>query len=281
MLWNWYFRLTYRLAPAQYLRLAKLHYQKRNPRFLAEALAIFGAERWPLLLWVFGNQYLQRGGQDAFPRSRGFEHALLTDAAARDRCPGPIQMQVERWRQEGTAALEGLATPEGQIWLNKLVRPIRSRDDRLAGLLDRKDLMQEALLRLQEVSRTPWIQWPVVKRWPEAKHRATLTFARDLLARISARKYDSDTQGEREKVYLDEEIALPDSFDSRELEQVEDRDQVERLLAELPAKQREAAEVHLQAKQLEVSLEEMSRRLGRDPKRDRENFKAVQRRFRK
>ena len=53
------------------------------------------------------------------------------------------------------------------------------------------------------------------------------------------------------------------------------------LMQQLPEKQREAYQVQLQAIQEGVSLEEMSRRLGRNPQQDRENFKAIQRKFRK
>ncbi len=45
-------------------------------------------------------------------------------------------------------------------------------------------------------------------------------------------------------------------------------------MAQLPPKQREAAQIQLRAFQEDVTLEEMARQLDKDPKKTRENFKA-------
>ena len=158
--------------------------------------------------------------------------------------------------------------------------PTLFQDRRLAGILDPEDLAQEALLLVQEFMANPGVDWEVGENWPSESIQVSVPFARNVLARLAARKYGSDKQIERRTDYLQDD----DPQDLRAglaYEGVEQSMAIDELMEQLPPKQREAAEVQLRAFREGFSLEEMSRRLGKDPNRTRENFKAVQRRTKK
>ncbi len=280
MFWCWFIAMAYRRAPWAYLEIAKLPFKKHNPEFLENALPRFGENYWPLILWVMSRQYVRDGGLAKHPGSRGLENAILIDAAGRDQTPGLIRDQVESRRQNGQKAIESL-TGEKKQRLHQLIQPVLNRDKRLARRLDAEDLAQEALLRLQEFLVDPAARWSVGKQWPPDKYWPTEDFARNVLNRLTAQKYGTDKQIERMSFDAsDPELLACVDLDG-DYEAVESRMELEQLIASLPAKQREAAEVYLQALREGVSLEDMSRRSGRDPQRDRENFKAAQRRYKK
>jgi DNA-directed RNA polymerase specialized sigma24 family protein len=183
-------------------------------------------------------------------------------------------------RQNGYEAIESL-TGEQKQRLHHLVQPVLNRDKRLARRLDAEDLAQEALLRLQEYLGDPAVRWSVGKQWPADKYWPTEDFARDVLNRLTAQKYGTDKQIERMSFEASDPELLGHGSLHREYEAVESRMELEQLIAGLPAKQREAVAAKLMAVREGVPLEEMCRRLGRNPQKDLENFKAVKRRYKK
>jgi DNA-directed RNA polymerase specialized sigma24 family protein len=183
-------------------------------------------------------------------------------------------------RQNGQKAIESLTGEEKQR-LHQLVQPALNRDKRLARRLDAEDLAQETLLRLQEFLDDPAVRWSVGKQWLPDKYWPTEDFARDVVNRLTAQKYGTDKQIERMSFDAsDPELLGHGSLDG-EYEAVEFRMELELLIAGLPTKQREAVAAKLMAIREGVTLGEMCRRLGRNPDRDRENFKAVKRRYKK
>ena len=278
MFWCWFVAMAYRRAPWAYLEIAKVPFKKRNPEFLDHALSRLGENYWPLILWVMSRQYVRDGGLAKHPGSRGLENAILVDAAGRDQTPGPIRDQVEAMRQNGQKAIESLTGEEKQR-LHQLIQPVLNRDKRLARRLDAEDLAQETLLRLQEFLDDPAVRWSVGKQWLPDKYWPTEDFARDVVNRLTAQKYGTDKQIERMSFDAsDPELLGHGSLDG-EYEAVESRMELELLIAGLPTKQREAVAAKLMAIREGVTLGEMCRRLGRNPQKDLENFKAVKRRY--
>ena len=273
------FDLLYRLWPQGYLELAKQPYQKTNPTYLKQAFDRLDESLWPVILWSQAQKYVQEGGANAYPNSRGLEDAVFQDAATRHLTPGIIRDSLASFRQQGQTGLENLSTTEGTRKLEELIAPVLLRDHRLAGVLDREDLAQEARLRLQEVATDPTVEWEVGQDWAPGRIWPTKTFIRDVLGRLTARQYGTDRQIARVTDPIGEDADLADPRADRAFEETNSRMAVNDLLVKLPPKQREAVEIQLQALELGISLEEMSRRLGKDPKKIRENFKAVQRRF--
>ncbi len=280
-IWRWYVRFAYRFAPHSYLKVAKWPFRK-NPGFL-DGVSGLGEDRWPLVLWTLAQQYVRQGGLTTFPESKGLEDAILQDAALRHTTPGPIKSQVDALSQGVEEAIEALSPGPGEALkgpLRELVTPALFQDRRLAGILGPEDLAQEALLLVQEFMANPGVDWEVGENGSPESIQVSVPFARNVLARLAARKYGSDKQIERRTDYLQDDDP-PDSRTDLAYEGVDQRMAIDELMEKLPPKQREAAEVQLRAFREGFSLEEMSRRLGKDPNRTRENFKAVQRRTRK
>ena len=262
-----------------YLEIAKWAFRKQ---FLEEVSSRFGEESWPLVLWVRAQSYVRQGGIATCPNSKGLQDAILQDAALRHETPGPIRCQVLALSQNIESAMKVLAVgPEGELKgpMRELVLPTLDWDKRLAGILEPQDLAQEALLPLQEFLDDPAVAWDVGEKWPSERIQVSVRFARDVLARLAARKYGTDRQIERRADYIEgDEDTLPDTWAELAFEDVEQRMALNDLMEQLPPKQREAAEVQLRAFREGFSLEEMARRLGKDPKKTRENIKAAQRR---
>ena len=275
-------RALYRASPDKYLEVAKRHWQSSNNLLLVHLFERLPEEDWPLHLWIFGNQYLNNGGLKSYPDTSRYEDVILCDAAQRHLSPGPIQDQVERFKSKGVHTLEKLGSGEDKASLARRLEPIRFRDRRLASQLDVDDLLQEALMMLQEVIETPWADWDVGKRWSPERIQSNETFMKDVVQGLSAKKYGTNRKIER----IEADAVVDDSFvdpkAQEEFEQVELRMQqhseVEDLLESSPPKQREALETLLAAHRTETSLEEKSIQMGRDPKKVLENLKAARRR---
>ena len=289
MLLEMYLKISYRIAPTRYLEVGHRWYSKRNPGFMSDVSDGLPYDWWPLILFRLGRQYVEQGGRGTYPLEPKALDALLRHASEQRETAGPIRDSLVALR-----LLHDEAFREGNVetHLKRTLAPLLNRYPRLKGTLDLDDLVQEAVAASAEVAKDPAITWTAEKatpygqdavrevtlnvgnRWPTSDIRPTPAFIRRVTERLVSRKYGADRQLERgEKSTFDEP---PPSTDNS-LDAVEWRMVFDRLSLDLPPKQREVFEVKLRAEIEGVSLAEMSRKLGRNPKLDRENFKALQR----
>ena len=305
-------RFTYRVAPNYYLALARRWWIKSNPQFMIAVPmldAIVGGLPygwWPIILFREGKRYIAQGGRAAFPATKAFEDALLCHVVQQGNQPGPVRDSWAAMQMLHEAAFEGEGIPR----LKAMLEPLLEGNPRLAGMLDVDDLIQEAAAASAEVAQ-PWVDWGIGGKWSTTALRPTRAFLRRVTERLASRKYGADRNMERpgvkvpleptpEAIFADEgaEQAFGDSewrvlldqgmtvdlareamLDTMAPPEVKQQ-AVEVIKDTLLPKQREAVEVQHQAIIDGVSLEEKAQELGHNPKRVRNNVKAVQQRYR-
>ena len=290
MNWERLLAVLYERYPAMYFRLARLPWRKRNPQVLEYAVGSLklaaGDHALPLFLLASAHQYEARGGVRNWPESAGLEDALLRDVLTREDQVGPIGDAV-RWSQERwDTVAEWLGSENGFRAVAALVAPVLDMNPRLRGLLDVNDLVQEALLLAQEVRVDPGVIWDLGRPIHPSAVPFGHSLLRTVLGRLLPQRFRTNTRLARELISLEEsgDLAEAEDHDPAMLaEAAESRRETTRtvltVLASLPPRQREAAEISYRAMAAGVSLEEQARQEGKDPKKARENFKAVQRRF--
>jgi DNA-directed RNA polymerase specialized sigma24 family protein len=276
-----YLRLQYRWAPGRYLAEAYSHWEEENPKYMVDCSRALGELEallphgwWPLVLYKDAKIYVANGGRAVkdYGGTSDYEDALLRHVAEQGNKPGPIWDSLVAFREVHDAALEVV---HHSSELKRTLAPILKRNLRLAGLLDLDDLVQEAVSASAEAAKDPLIDWKIGRHWATSSIGPTRAFLRRVVERLASRRYGADRQTERVKEYLEDTI--PNTEDA--LDSVEWQMMLSQVMDTLPPKQQEAVQVQHRAIIDGVSLEEKSRELGRDPHRDRENFKAVQRRY--
>lgn len=273
-----YLRYQYRWRPTSYLVDAYQYFEAVSPQFIADCCQAFDQLGqhlphgwWPLVLYNRGKQYVLQGGRKvaAYNRNGDYEDALLRHVAQQGDRQGPIGDSLIVMRKLQKVALESEASTHR---LRQVLAPLLKSRSRMAALLDEDDLVQEVAAVATEVAKEPWIKWRIRRNWPTETIQPTESFLRRVTERLVSRRYGFDRHIERVKVAFDNETAPSTEVG---FETVELQTYLTQIMDGLPVKQREAVQIQYAAFADGISLEEKSRRLGRDPRRDRENLKAV------
>ncbi len=280
MLLEWMLRFMYRYRPSKYIELSRQLWNRTNPDLVSHCDRVFGESQWPGLLWVEANKYIDQGGRKHYPRTSGIEDALLRDASKRRDRNGPIKNVIDRLSKIERRSLDRILTPEGQEWLSRKFSPLLDSTPRLDQVLTDEELVQEIGLMIEEVKGKPWTSWPIGKRWTAGSLDADEKTLKKIVGAYVSWKYRSNTSITRNTEYVEELPEVRDPTAENGFQEADARLRLEQLIIVLPEKQREAVEFQWEAENSRLSLEEVARGHGKDPARVRENFKAVQRKYR-